>query len=347
MKKFIAILLALVTILSLAACTNETKQTEADKPTEAPAVDQKGEDKQEEPADASKPLAGIKVGVAACHMTNSWNTTDTNDLISKLEAAGATVVWNEAKNDTATQVSNVNDLIAQGINYLVIKPKEEEGLVPAIEACKKANVKVVLVDRSVRGEAGVDYITAIRTDAYNGGFSIGKWVVEKFPEGCNIIEITGTAGSTTALERTQGFADAIKDTSCKIINTQTGNFSRTDTQKACENMIQAEGIDNIDVIMTHSDEMLFGVLQAVEGMGYTPGKDVIVVSSGDGCSDALDEIIAGRVGAIYECTPFLGAQVAEIIEAVEKGEAVETLIYSNDRLFTIENAAEEQQKATW
>ncbi|MEA4911222.1 MAG: ABC transporter substrate-binding protein [Oscillospiraceae bacterium] len=331
MKKLFALLLVLVMALSFVACST----------TEEPAATT------DEGTTSDLPLSGIKIGVAACHMTNSWNTTDTNDLIDKLEAAGATVVWNEAKNDTATQVANVNDLIAQGIQYLVIKPKEEEGLVPAMEACKAANVKVILVDRSVKGEAGVDYVTAIRTNAYNGGYRIGEWVTNQYPDGCNIIEITGTAGSTTAIERTQGFADAIKDTKCTVIATQTGNYSRTDTQTATENMIQAEGIDNIDVIMTHSDEMLFGVLQAVDGMGYTPGKDVIVVSSGDGCSDALDEIIAGRVAAICECTPFLGAQVTEVIEAVEAGKTVDTLIYSNDRLFTIENAAEEQAKATW
>ncbi|MEA5050196.1 MAG: ABC transporter substrate-binding protein [Oscillospiraceae bacterium] len=332
MKKILALLLIFVLALSFAACTStettEPETTEGDTTSELP-------------------LTGIKIGVAACHMTNAWNTTDTNDIIDKLEAAGATVVWNEAKNDTATQVANVNDLIAQGIQYLVIKPKEEEGLVPAMEACKAANVKVILVDRSVKGEAGVDYVTAIRTDAYNGGHRIGEWVTKKFPDGCNIIEITGTAGSTTAIERTKGFADAISGTKCTVIATQTGNYSRTDTQTATENMIQAEGIENIDVIMTHSDEMLFGVLQAVDGMGYTPGKDVIVVSSGDGCSDALDEIIAGRVAAVCECTPFLGAQVTQVIEDIEAGKTVDTLIYSNDRLFTIENAAEEQAKATW
>jgi ABC-type sugar transport system substrate-binding protein len=216
-----------------------------------------------------------------------------------------------------------------------------------MEACKKAGVKVILLDRTVKGTPGVDFITGIRTNAEEGGARVAQWIVDNYSEGANIVEITGTPGATTSLDRTKGFANVIKtNPNLVMLDTQVGNFMRSDAQTAAENLIQAHG-DKIDVIVSQSDEMTFGVLQAIDGMGLTPGKDIVVVSIGDGSSAMLDEVIAGRVAAVSECTPYLAQTALEIIEKVEAGETVDTNIWANDRFFTIENAAEEQAKATW
>ena len=121
---------------------------------------------------------------------------------------------------------------------------------------------------------------------------------------------------------------------------------RDTAQKVTENMIQAHGSD-IDIIVTHSDEMTFGTLQAIEGMGYVAGEDFKVLSIGDGASALLEAIIDGRVAACSECSPLLGPQAVEVVKTLEEGGTVEGLIWANDRFFTIENAAEELEKAGW
>ena len=334
MKKLLVMLLVLSMAVTLIACGSQP----------AANPDSSGDSGNNSGGKGDKP---IKIGVSAAHYTNSWNIVNTEDAIKVFEDAGYDVVWNEAKNDTATQVANVNDLIAQGIDYLLIKPKEEEGLVPAIEAAKEAGVKVILLDRTVNGEAGVDFVTGIRTNAVEGGERVGQWVVDNYPNGANIVEITGTPGATTSLDRTSGFANAIAaNPSLVMLDTQVGNFMRSEAQTATENLIQAHG-DKIDIIVSQSDEMTFGVLQAIDGMGLTPGEDIVVVSIGDGSSVMLDEVIAGRVAAVSECTPYLAQTALEVVEKVEAGETVDTNMWANDRFFTIENAAEEQAKATW
>jgi len=341
MKRLLAVLLVLSMSVALIACGSQPAAPAQSSVAPSPSTSAS-------PSQSSEPAAKPKkVGISAVHYTNSWNITNTEDAIKVFEAAGYEVVWNEAKNDTATQVSNVNDLIAQGIDYLLIKPKEEEGLVPAMEACKKAGVKVILMDRTVRGTPGVDFVTGIRTNATEGGRRVAQWVVDNFPNGCNIVEITGTPGATTSIERASGFRSVIeKDSKYVILDSQVGNFMRSDAQTAAENLIQAYG-NKIDVIVSQSDEMTFGVLQAIDGMGLTPGKDIIVVSIGDGSSAMLDEVIAGRVAAVSECTPYLAQTALEVVKKIEAGEPVEPNMWANDRFFTIENAAEEQARATW
>ena len=323
MKKILAILLALTLVLSVGVAAMAEEETEL-----------WGE--------------GLKIGLAQMHYTNAFRIAETESVISAFEAVGAEVVWNEAGNDTATQVANAKDLIAQDIDYLLLPPKEEAGLVPALDAAKEAGVPVILLDRSANGEPGVDYVTAIRSDAIAEGEWCAQWIIDNYPDGANIVEVFGAPGSTTAMDRAEGFWNLLAEAGDQYVklDSQVGDNMRDTAQKVTENMIQAHGSD-IDVIVTHSDEMTFGALQAIEGMGYVAGEDFKVLSIGDGASALLEAIIDGRVAACSECSPLLGPQAVEVVKTLEEGGTVEGLIWANDRFFTIENAAEELEKAGW
>lgn len=323
MKKILAILLALTLALSVGVAAMAEEETEL-----------WGE--------------GLKIGLAQMHYTNAFRIAETESVISAFEAVGAEVVWNEAGNDTATQVANAKDLLAQDIDYLLLPPKEEAGLVPALDAAKEAGVPVILLDRSANGEPGVDYVTAIRSDAIAEGEWCAQWIIDNYPDGANIVEVFGAPGSTTAMDRAEGFWNLLAEAGDQYVklDSQVGDNMRDTAQKVTENMIQAHGSD-IDIIVTHSDEMTFGVLQAIEGMGYVAGEDFKVLSIGDGASALLEAIIDGRVAACSECSPLLGPQAVEVVKTLEEGGTVEGLIWANDRFFTIENAAEELEKAGW
>lgn len=323
MKKILAILLALTLALSVGVAAMAEEETEL-----------WGE--------------GLKIGLAQMHYTNAFRIAETESVISAFEAVGAEVVWNEAGNDTATQVANAKDLLAQDIDYLLLPPKEEAGLVPALDAAKEAGVPVILLDRSANGEPGVDYVTAIRSDAIAEGEWCAQWIIDNYPDGANIVEVFGAPGSTTAMDRAEGFWNLLAEAGDQYVklDSQVGDNMRDTAQKVTESMIQAHGSD-IDVIVTHSDEMTFGTLQAIEGMGYVAGEDFKVLSIGDGASALLEAIIDGRVAACSECSPLLGPQAVEVVKTLEEGGTVEGLIWANDRFFTIENAAEELEKAGW
>lgn len=323
MKKILAILLALTLALSVGVAAMAEEETEL-----------WGE--------------GLKIGLAQMHYTNAFRIAETESVISAFEAVGAEVVWNEAGNDTATQVANAKDLLAQDIDYLLLPPKEEAGLVPALDAAKEAGVPVILLDRSANGEPGVDYVTAIRSNAIAEGEWCAQWIIDNYPDGANIVEVFGAPGSTTAMDRAEGFWNLLAEAGDQYVklDSQVGDNMRDTAQKVTENMIQAHGSD-IDVIVTHSDEMTFGTLQAIEGMGYVAGEDFKVLSIGDGASALLEAIIDGRVAACSECSPLLGPQAVEVVKTLEEGGTVEGLIWANDRFFTIENAAEELENAGW
>lgn len=356
MKKTLIILLAVAMLLGMTACgaapaTTAAATTKA--ATTAAATTAAGTTAAATTAAAASGdqwAKGLKIGLAQMHYTNAYRKAETDSVIKAFKAAGAEVVWNEAGNDTAKQIANVNDLLAQKIDYLLLPPKEEAGLVPALEAAKKAGVPVILLDRSANGTPGVDYVTAIRSNAIAEGEWCAEWVVKNYPNGCKIVEVFGAPGSTTAMDRSKGFWAYLEKngglTKYVKLDSQVGNNMRAEAQKVTENMLQAKAKD-INVIVTHSDEMTFGAIQALEGMGYVPGKDIKLLSIGDGSSAMLDAIVAGKVAACSECSPLLGPQAAQAVKSLRSGGKVEGLIWAADRFFTIDNAAKEKANAGW
>lgn len=353
MKKYLSLFLALILTLSLVACAGEKAGEESSEaaPVESAAessAEESSEAEEEAAADDEKWATGLKAGVAACHATNAWNTTNTEDIVAALEAVGFEVYWNEGKNDTATQVANIEDLIAKGIDLLVTKPKEEEGLIPAFKACQEAGIPVICADRKVSDDSL--YVTALMSDNVAGGEAIGQWIADNFADGAKVIEIVGTPGSTAQLERSQGMYNILdQHDNIEVLDSQVGNNMRTDAQKVTENMVQAYGKDGIDVIVTQSDEMVMGILQALDGLGIVPGEDITVCTIGDGNKECVTNVASGRISAAYEVTPYLGAQVAEVAKQifVDGVTEMDKFIPCENRLFTIENAETELPNITW
>jgi ABC-type sugar transport system substrate-binding protein len=305
--------------------------------------------KKAEPAGSGSPAASssnagdggttkkLKVGFSQMETNNPWRIAETNSIKEEAAKRGIELVYTDAQSQTSKQVSDVEDMIAQKVDYILLAPREFEGLVPALEAAKAAKIPVILIDRAAKGVAGEDFVTLIASNFIEEGHRAGEWLVKEMNGKGNIVELLGTTGSSVAKDRADGFAQAIKASpDMKVISSQSGDFARANGQKVMENIIQAKGKE-ITAVYAHNDEMAIGAIQALKAAGMKPGVDVKIVSV-DGSKDALKAIVAGELGATVECNPFFGPKAFEVIEKLEKGETVEPLIVNPDRFFDINNA---------
>jgi galactofuranose transport system substrate-binding protein len=89
----------------------------------------------------------------------------------------------------------------------------------------------------------------------------------------------------------------------QVIASQTGNFTRPDGQTVTKQIIGA--YPDLTAVYAQNDEMAIGAIQALKDRGFTPGKDVTVVSV-DGARDSLQAIIKGELGATVETNPRFG-----------------------------------------
>src|SRR5215212_1628458 len=108
-----------------------------------------------------------KVGFAQTESNNPWRLAQTASMKDEAAKRGWTLVYTDAAGSAAKQVSDVNSMIAQQVDVILLSPREEKPLVPAVMAAKKAGIPVFLIDRSVDAnlaKPGVDYVTFIGSD---------------------------------------------------------------------------------------------------------------------------------------------------------------------------------------
>ncbi|MCC8180586.1 MAG: ABC transporter substrate-binding protein [Planctomycetes bacterium] len=284
------------------------------------------------------------VGFSQMGSENNWRITETQSIQDEAAKRGYRLLYANANDDTAKQVSDVEDLLNRRPDILIIAPREFEGLAPALQAAKEAGVPVILVDRSAQGEPGVDYVTCISANFIWEGQEAAKVIANKFKgRNANIVQITGVPGSSVAIERQKGFEDEIaKHPNLKIISTQNGEFTRSVAQKAMENIIQAHG-DSIDAVYGHDDECAIGALQALNLSGRTPGE-VAIVGIG-GFRDAAQLIERGQMEATILCSPFFGPTTFDTVEKVLAGTPVPTYIQNPGYVIDKSNVVEYMPKS--
>jgi ribose transport system substrate-binding protein len=280
----------------------------------------------------------LVVAFSQMEMNNAWRVAETKSIRDEAQKRGIELIYTDAQGDTAKQVSDVEDIIAKKPSVILLAPREYEGLAPALAAAKKANVPVILIDRDAAGTAGVDYKCLISADFKWEGQQCAQVLVKRFgtSQPVNVVQITGTPGSSVAIDRQKGFEDELKKyPNFKIIATQNGEFTRSIAQKAMENIVQAQG-KNINAVYGHDDECAIGAIQALKAAGLKPGADIAVVGVG-GFKDAAVLIQGNEMDATVLCSPFFGPTAFDTAEKLYRGETLPTFIQNPGRIIDVSN----------
>jgi ribose transport system substrate-binding protein len=279
------------------------------------------------------------VGFSQMESDNPWRNAETQSLRDEAQKRGVELVVTDAQGQTAKQVADVEDLIARRVSVILLAPREFEGLAPALQAAKAANIPVILIDRQAAGTAGTDYVTFLGSNFVQQGQRAAEWLAKTTNGQAKIVELSGTPGSSVAADRAKGFREELaKHPGMSIVASQTGNFSRAQGERVMQNLAQSLGAQ-VTAVYAHNDEMALGAIQALKGAGRQPGKDVTVVSI-DGQRAALEAIQAGELGATVESNPRFGPLAFETIEKLRAKQQIPAQIILTDRLFDRTNAAQ-------
>lgn len=345
MKKAVAIMMAAMMVMSLAACGGSdqaaasTAAQGADTKTEAQAADSAGSEAAAPAGDTAASgsfLEGKTVGFAQTDSMSAWRTTETDDIKKFVEEAGGEFIVKDAGGDIATQESDIRDLVAAGVDFLVVAPLEDNGLQGALQEAMDNEIPVILVDRAIAGEAGTHYTTAIMSDFVWEGEQCAKALMEALPDGGNVVIINGGYDSSTSTDRQDGFVNALDAAKYPIVGEQDGEWLMDKAQSVMENIIQAQGGENIDAVFCVTDDMVQGAMNAIEAADLEPGKDILTMGI-DGTRAAFEAIESGRQLASCTCTPYFGGIVVETIAKIINGEEIPANITNQDTLYTKDN----------
>ncbi|RID84539.1 ribose ABC transporter substrate-binding protein RbsB [Peribacillus asahii] len=306
MKKLFSILMIL-SLMVLAACSSESNL----------------ENNKAEPKES---MEDVTVGVSISTLNNPFFVSLKEGIEAKAKEKGMKVSVVDAQDDTAKQVSGIEDLILKKVDLLIINPTDSAAISSAVQSANDAGIPVITVDRSAdEGEV----VTFIASDNVAGGEQAAKYIVEQLGEKAKVVELEGVSGASATRERGEGFHN-IADKQLDVVSSQTAEFDRTKGLNVMENMLQ--GNKDIQGVFAHNDEMALGAIEAIKATG----KDILVVGF-DGNEDALKAVEAGDLSATIAQQPALiGEEAITAAEKILKGEKVEETISVPLKLVTKE-----------
>ena len=269
MKKYLALILALVMSLSLVACGgSKTEEKPAEKPaeTETPA---------ETPAADDIEIAVVLKTLASEY----WGYVKAGcDAAAADLGVKVTVVGPGAE-------SEIEQQIGAGVDAIICAPNDAGAAANALQAALDQGIPVLSVDTNV-GIAGQTSFVGTMNDeaAYQGGL----WAVDKLGSDINAVIIYGQEGDNTSNLRRSGYEKACEEKGVTVLAALSGQNTTDGATKTMEDMISSFG-DQIDVVFCHNDDTAIGAMNACKNAGLT---DVTIVGF-DGNASALDLIKAG------------------------------------------------------
>lgn len=316
--KLVALGLALVMILSLVGCGQQA------------ATSKSGE---------SAPVAKKKVVIGF-----SMPTFDDKWLSYMLNAAqdegksltDAEIIFVDAKNDTAKQMAQVENFIAQKVDAIVVCPVDTDATEPLTKAAKAANIPLLSVNRVFKNQ---DQATAyVGSDSIQSGILQMEYVGKQLGGKGNIVILRGDDGQEAARLRTQGVKQVIKEKypDIKVVAEQTGKWQRPLGMTITENWIQS-GI-KFDAVLANNDEMAIGAIMALKDAKII---DKVFVAGIDATPDALQFMKEGTLKVtVFQNAKGQGAGAVKAAYKVAKGETIEKNVMIPYELVTPEKIDE-------
>ena len=245
--------------------------------------------------------AGGSTGSVACKVGVSWNNfqqprwaaADKPNLQETVEAGGGEYTDVDANLDSVQQLTDVENLINQGINVLVLLAQDTTVVGPALEAAAAANIPVIAYDRLIE-DPSVLYITF---DNVGVGGAEAEAMLEKVPTGTYVL-IKGDPGDPNASTflpqgwNEAGLQDAIDAGDITVFDEQFTDAWDTQTaQNNMEAIIDAANSEDvqIDAVLAENDSTALGVAAALQAKSY----DQIPVSGQDGDPANLNNVALG------------------------------------------------------
>lgn len=246
---------------------------------------------------------GYTIGLSLSTLNNPFFVTLRDGAQAAADALGTVeLVVVDSQDDPATESANMDDLIAQGVDAILVNPTDADAIVPSILAANEAGIPVFTIDR---GAAGGEVVSHIASDNVAGGRMAGAYMCEALGGEGNVVELEGIAGTSAARDRGAGF-NAYLEEECMgltVVARQTANFNRAEGLSVFENILQAES--EIDGVFAHNDEMILGAIEAAAAAG----REGIVFVGFDAVDDAVAAVNDGTLAATIAQQPALMGQL--------------------------------------
>ena len=347
MKKILAMILAGAMMLSMGACSNEAP---AEKPAETPAAPSAPAETPAAPAEtpAAPSAEGKVVGVAMPTQSSERWINDGANMKAQLEALGYEVELQYAEDDVQMQVSQIENMIASGVDCLVIASIDSVALTGVEAQAKEAGIPIIAYDRLLMETDAVSYYASFDNEGV--GRAIGEYIettkdLANATEPLTIEFFMGSPDDNNAVLLYNGVMKVLQpylDNGTLVCKSGRTSFEETcilrwsqeTAQKNCEDYLAGFYADeDLDICCTAFDGFAYGCRSALEGAGYKLGENWPLITGQDAELMATKNIISGyQTMSIAKDTRTLAEKCVTMVNAVLTGaepEINDTTTYDN------------------
>jgi len=238
----------------------------------------------------------LQLGMVDINEQTAFFTQMNQGVQDVADEAGADLQIVSGDNDSATQVSGVENLMSSGIDALIVDPVDATALVPALTAAKAAGIPVVAADGSVDDPAAIDaYVGTANKD---GGAELGEAFL-KTTGGEGEVGVVGALNSAIQIQRQDGFTEAVEAGGMTIGTIVDGQNVNEDAQAAAENLLT--GNPDLEYVYATGEPALNGAIAAVKSQG---AQDRVTIVGWDLSPSAVEGLQDGYVQAVIQQDTF-------------------------------------------
>ena len=161
------------------------------------------------------------------------------------------------------QVQQIDSLVATGIDLLIVAPNQIQTISPAIDRAFDKGIPVIVFERKTNSQKYTAFISA---DNYEMGRVMGEYIASQLNGKGRVMEIMGLKGSSPAIERHNGFTDALKDyPGIEIVDTLQGDWTEESAYNAMKQWLERgeRNAEGIDYVFGQNDRIAMGARRAV------------------------------------------------------------------------------------
>lgn len=275
----------------------------------------------------------FKIGVSQCS-ADIWREKQNAELRMGAYIHGDVDVRFAAAYDSdERQVQQIDSLVATGIDLLIVAPNQVQTISPAIDRAYDRGIPVIVFERKTSSKKYTAYLGA---DNYEMGRTMGEHIAHSLGGRGRVLEIHGLEGSSPAIERHNGFADAMKQyPDIQVVATLQGDWTEHSAYAAVQQWLQGDAgrqqaSAGIDYVFGHNDRMAIGARKALEALLPTASLKATRYCGIDGLpgpEGGIQQVIDSLLDATY-IYPTHGDRLISLAVAILEGRP-----YNKEELF--------------
>jgi len=235
-------------------------------------------------------------------------------FLAQAQAAGVSVDVLNAKNDSNTQLDNMNEAIENGAAAIVLAAVDGEAIVPAVQKANEAGIGIVRVNRDI---ADGKFVAAISDDR-EAGIMQGEYMAKNLPQGAAVLYMGGEMTQGVARQRWEGFKEACLDKRSDVKLLAAADCSWNKAEALKQMTLWLKVFPKVEAVVCANDDMALGAVQALKDAGRLQG---VWISGVDATATALKAVQAGTMSqTVMQDAKGQGEAAWKLVQAIARGE---------------------------